>query len=150
MVPTWISLTWSGPPPNHTQTRQTHNGVRTEYTLLPSIMHPRCCQLLLVHQQQQQRQTRYCCGHMSLSLPHTLPSGTACCRLQAAIGQLSLMAVILSACVLYTRHHTSTLERADFSQLDFLEDSKHGACVWVLCGCTWWLGCFTTSLNSTE
>lgn len=42
------------------------------------------------------------------------------------MGQLVVIAVILTACIIYTRHHVSSLERADFSDLEYFEDSKAG------------------------
>jgi len=48
------------------------------------------------------------------------------CRLHPAMGQLVVIAVILAACVIYTRNHVSSMERADFSDLEYFEDSKAG------------------------
>lgn len=51
----------------------------------------------------------------------------AWCRAgKAALGQLLLITVILWCCVLYTRYHVSSLQRADFSQQEYFEDSKAG------------------------
>lgn len=47
-------------------------------------------------------------------------------RLKAAAGQLVLMAVLLTACAVYTNHHVNRLQRADFTQLEYFEDSKAG------------------------
>jgi hypothetical protein len=45
---------------------------------------------------------------------------------KSALGQLLLIAAILWCCVLYTRYHVSSLQRADFSQQEYVEDSKAG------------------------
>lgn len=49
-----------------------------------------------------------------------------CRAVNAALGQLLLLTVILGCCVLYTRYHVSSLQRADFSQQEYFEDSKAG------------------------
>jgi hypothetical protein len=36
------------------------------------------------------------------------------------------MAVLLAGCAVYTHHHVNSLQRADFTQQEFFEDSKAG------------------------
>jgi hypothetical protein len=48
------------------------------------------------------------------------------CRLKAAAGQLLVTAVILAGGALYTHHRVTSLHRADFTQLEYFEDSKAG------------------------
>lgn len=55
------------------------------------------------------------------------PQPRRCYRLKAAAGQLVLMAVLLTGCAVYTQHHVNSLQRADFTQQEYCEDSKAGA-----------------------
>jgi hypothetical protein len=77
-----------------------------------------CKQLMLIKQWSEGWPYSSCC---------CLPDPCCClCRLKAAGMQLMLMAVVLGGCSLYTRYHVGSLQRADFTQQEYFEDSKQG------------------------